>query len=298
MVKNILISISGGTAYLWCLVWQLFIATSVYKPTKLVGVSSGYITALIYAVFGRGEMLEIARQINFKEAVTKDPYNKRGKIGFWDKISFGIFDKNLVEQDVSIVIKKFITKQMFDDYKKDNSRPPVWTTLYNLTKARIEKINIKDLEYKDFLIVSNAATAAQALVKPVYWNGCYYWEGGIKDHNAGWRFIDHQTDVYISLNARPENWTDKPMQGKPGGAAWQLMKKEEIEFIEKAKNDRQSETLQQIEANSKRSLQGKEPIKVILAHTERHLAHPYDTNPKRQQKSIDSAINSINQALS
>lgn len=287
-VIDCMISISGGTFYIFALLMQLFVATRKYKPTVIVGISSGYLCGLLYAIFGRKEMMTVAKRINLNKVLKFKPYGKKGKITIGSLLRFGIGDDHIVVQDVKNIMREIITKDIFYKYKNDSSSIPVLTTICNIDNNTVKKINVKDLDYEDFLIVSEAAVAAQGLVESVHWNGFEYWEGGLKNHNAGHVFFDeYYPKDFISINSRPDNWT--VTKKAPTGAKAQLFRYIEITEMDKALRDIAEQRDKSHHYDN-----------AVFLFMDRLLKTPYDTNWLRQKRQVANAErhaeNQINQA--
>ena len=81
------------------------------------------------------------------------PFNKKGKIS-WSAIWRLITNKiGLGVQNTAHYITDHVSKEMFLEYKKEDQYAHIYVSMYNYKTRSIEYKNLKDLTYKEIIII-------------------------------------------------------------------------------------------------------------------------------------------------
>lgn len=173
------------------------------------GVSSGAI--LSYLLINENIFIEAEKEIldiSLDKIFSKPPFNKDGKIKTFAKLNL-LINNYLAKQDRLIpFVKKYITKQIFEEYKSKPISPNIFIGVTSLNSQSLKIYNIKNLSYEDSLQILLASTSIPIVTNYVDFYGDKLYDGGLVDHNLCNKFlITHQNrfNHIISLYSRPKN---------------------------------------------------------------------------------------------
>lgn len=257
-----------------------------------IGISSGLLALAFCAVLGKKRMLEIVEEIDLSE-YSKTPYGSKGKIKWYKALGF-FLGKYLVKQNISSAVRKYISKEDFESYQNDDSKPDVFTLLFhrgwksNKGTRKLFAVNLKGAEsYDNFVQILEAGAAAQKLVQPVRVLDDWFVEGGQLDHNSGYRFISYFLPKnYISIYARPKNW-ELPQVDVCNSHQDMAASIEEDQW-----NKTYSDQKEEAKAVKDHAVEN-----VVISFMDR-MSNSYSNDPVERNASNLSAVNGMKQALS
>lgn len=286
-MKNILHGYSGGAFYLEAMANGAYIAHQHLPPNLYIGSSSGALLAVVAAIKGAEEMLELARSIDPKKAFNYIPFKKNGK---FKKLSYLrlICGKSPAAQDARPILRKIIPKQTYLNYLSSN-RPPAFVLVGELEIGERMLFNIKEdcSNYSHFIDTWEASTRMQGMTEPIEIDGLLAWDGGQFDHNPAHLLIEDGISDVVCVWSRPKNWRAKYQSLKNAHYIMKLLRMIELDNIEKSNNDEE-----RIDG-----LCEDIGIKPIHIYTERTLINPYDTDRDRLNLAIQSTIKSAQKAF-
>jgi len=162
-----------------------------YEPDVIIGESVSAIFAIPLAM-KKKQMIKTA-MLNFtqKDVFGKfAPLNKKHSApsfrGFFRAISG---KESLGKQDALVdYIKKFLTKELFDEYVNGNYAD-VLVACVNYNTGLLEYFDLNQYEYEKALQIILASCNIPVLINGVKIGGCYYYDGGVISAQSGKQYL-------------------------------------------------------------------------------------------------------------
>lgn len=195
MKRKILSATGGGTKFGQLKEWTQAILNKGYEPTDYVGISASAILFFVIQ-FGLWQEMDFeALNIKLERFFSQAPVNRKGGISWkaiWRSIKSFLFKKDryysLGMQDVTELIKDYISEEMFQKWKKEKG-PNVWVVATDLYSQQPKFHNLKNCETLPEAIQcinasSNIAPFAQDIQGQV--------DGGISLVNAASYMVEYE----------------------------------------------------------------------------------------------------------
>ena len=197
-------------------------ASKYFDFDAFIGVSYSAVVGVPLAMGMHEEILKESATLTHNKFFKVSPMTKKGKLSFRGAMrligsisspkkihSFGV-------QDVQPLLKKFITKDIFNQYKKGNY-PPVFVCAVCVETQLPVVWNVKELEYEKYLKVVSASSRIPVWTQMQEIDGLHYYDGGVTDTNASVLMFD-KFDIkeIVSIYPRPENFQGKEAPGVCG----------------------------------------------------------------------------------
>jgi len=248
------------------------------------GVSSGLYVSIIHAVLGPEKLLEIAKQIDPSKAYKKIQVSKKGRIkigGWFNAISKGY----LMQQDARPIMREIISPKQWKDYRTNVYSPPVYCGAVNATTGKHESFNLKHYDLETALLLAEASARIPGNTQPVKIGGCYYWDGGNKEHNPSSILFEKHDNIkhLVSIWSRPKDWKLKLWQPKKPNLFNTLNRVLEVYNHETSLNDEYKELKTCLERGTKRT----------GIYNKHRLNNVYQYGNKEKLKLIQSAKDAI-----
>jgi len=147
------LSISGGSTKIPMLAGAAItlLKDKGYKPSYIVGTSSGGILALALALGKYDEVEELVKNFTLDTVFDKKPVNEKGKITLNGKLRILAGKESLGTQNAVIdAIKKIVTKEDYANYLKLDF-PIVYIGVVEFRTGRRFYINLKEQTYEKYL---------------------------------------------------------------------------------------------------------------------------------------------------
>lgn len=168
-MKKLLSLTGGATKFIQLVTAMIEVYKRGYVPTDLITISASSIAALPFVLGLHEEMVNEGTNLELSDIFKVSPVTEKGGIAaigvlraLWswlpgDKVhSVGV-------QDVTPLITKYITEELFFKYKFGAQYPNIHTISYDPTDDEVVVINLKDVDYETAL----AAIAASSHI-PVF----------------------------------------------------------------------------------------------------------------------------------
>lgn len=199
-----------------------------------IGVSYSAIIAIPLALGMYGEIINESTNLNHKDFFKISPMNNKGQFSFMAGIRLigSIFAPNKIKsfgvQDVKPIVKRFVTKEIFEKYQ-NGKWPVVYIAAVNADtqKPTIWNIKSKAITYERYLQIVSASSRIPVWTQPEVIEGIEYYDGGVIDTNASALVIDMNKDVkeVYSVYSRPKGFKGKiapPRTGIVGAIIWTI----------------------------------------------------------------------------
>jgi len=286
-MKKIAWSLSGSAFYLRGQAYAAYKADKDYnkKPSVIYGSSGGAVVGLFYAVLGADRMKEVADVVNLADAHKWRAKGKNGKMSLRSLMSV-VFGGFPVKQDLTAIIKRFISKNDFQGWKLDDSRTGMFVLCVDVVTGERCFYDLKRAPYSIMIKLLNATCAMQGMCAPVKFNGRNLWDGGQLDHQpiaglpkSDWMNLrDYELLAFYSRGETPNgsnenrDWDLMPFDVEKAGYMEFLNRMVEIDNYEKSLND---ESLIDTRCKQHNITQYKITINRVLRHF-------YDNDKDRQ----------------
>jgi len=187
-----------------------------------IGVSYSAVVGVPLALGMYEDIERESVSLNHNTFFKVPPMNKKGGLSFKAVMrllgsisapkkyhSFGV-------QDVKPILKKFVSKSLFEKYKK-GYYPDVYICAVCVETQQPVVWNVKELDYETYLKVVSASSRI-----PVWTQyekiGCYhYYDGGVTDTNASVLLLDKlPIKEVVSIYPRPANFEGKKVPNVDG----------------------------------------------------------------------------------
>lgn len=197
------LSFSGGATKIGALAAHGKNILKSYDPDVMVGVSAGSLILLPMILNKHDEIKDLVTSLEFSDFFSKSPVNKKGKVtlpAYWRGITKGAFGV----MDLKPVLSKLVSESEFNSFK--HGKIKAYAGVFNMTKNNFELILLNSLSYEDFFLYVTASSTIPVYCNPVKIGDFFYYDGGLKYHNAASYFIS-KNDVteLISVYSRPKH---------------------------------------------------------------------------------------------
>lgn len=147
------------------------------------GVSSGYLALLCDIMGIADEVMERLLKGEIKWLL-HSPLTPSGKLS-WYAIYCRILGRNYLGwQQEDVYIKKWITPEMWEQYRSDNSKPTLYGLAVCIETEEPVFFNCKQLDYEQMVQWSCATCRVPLWVQSQKIGNLHYCDGGAADHNA------------------------------------------------------------------------------------------------------------------
>lgn len=203
-----LLSISGGSTKIAGLAGaaDCLINEKNYKPDYIVGTSAGSILALPIALGYWNMIRKNVLGFTLDDIFSVKPVNKEGKISFIGKLRILFGELSLGKQDnLRKKLSELITEVDFDTYKNGNF-PIVYVGCVDYRTGSRIYVNIKKVNYSDYLDYIMASTSIPYAVEPVFKQGKILFDGGTRDHIGSHWMLENIKGIAesVSIFSRPK----------------------------------------------------------------------------------------------
>jgi len=202
-----LLSLSGGaTKFAGIVSCAKGAVDSGFKPTHIVGVSAGALATLPIALGMFDKAIEIGNNIKLKDIFSSLPVKDNGKFTLAALCRLITGKKSLGVQKTDELVKKLITNEIFDKYKKGDY-PECYVLAVNFSTAGRKLFRVKDLSYEEYILAVSASSHIPLVSQPVEINNEFYFDGGVRDHNPGHYALSKLNIEFkevISIYSRPK----------------------------------------------------------------------------------------------
>ena len=277
---SILLSGAGASTF------GAFVGTALVEIAKrkkfdyFIGVSYSAIVGVPLALGMYEEIVNTTINLKHSDFFKVSPMNKKGKFSFkaamrlLGSLSAPNKIKSFGVQDVKPILKKFVTREIFNLYQNGNY-PPVYICAVNADtqKPTIWNVKNKSICYERYLQIVSASARIPVWTQPEIIDGVEYYDGGVTDTNASSLVIDMNKDIkeVYSVYPRPKGFKGKiapERKGIFGAIAWTI----DTMLKEVSKNDELLE----------RDLCHERKIKRTQIFPEKYLLdNLYDTTPEK-----------------
>jgi predicted acylesterase/phospholipase RssA len=196
------LSFSGGATKIGALAAHGKNILKEYKPDVMVGVSAGSILTLPMLLGKHEEIKDLVTSLKFSDFFPKSPVNKKGKItpsGYFRGITKGAFGV----MNLKKTLTRFVSEGEFNEFRSGETK--IYSGVFNMTKGEFELVLINSLSYDEYFLYTTASSTIPVYCNPVKIGQFYYYDGGLKYHNAASHFISNNgTKELISVYSRPE----------------------------------------------------------------------------------------------
>lgn len=180
-----------------------------------IGVSYSAVIAVPLALGMYEDILRESISLNHNTFFKVPPMNKKGGLSFKAVMrllgsisapkkyhSFGV-------QDVTMILKNFVTRDVFYKYKS-GYYPDVYICAVCVETQQPVIWNVKELNYEKYLKVVSASARIPVWTQMQEIDGLHYYDGGVTDTNASTLLIDKLpiTEV-VSVYPRPIDFKGK-----------------------------------------------------------------------------------------
>lgn len=206
-----ILSLSGGaTKFAGILGAAHTVLNKGFKPTIILGISSGALAALPLALGLVPKAKKVGTTLTLCSFFTKSPINAKGKIS-WNAIGRIVTGQlSLGLQDAKRLLADVVTEKEFLRYKQDLSLPEVYVGTVNYDRGERQVFKLRDLSYYEMLDAVEASSRIPIMVQPQVIKGERYYDGGVTDHNLASYFIDSKLDMkveeLVSVFSRPKDF--------------------------------------------------------------------------------------------
>lgn len=244
-----------------------------YKPDIISGISSGAILALPLALGKHKEMYELIKDLDLDTFMSKNPFNKKGKIKLSGILRF-LFKGYFGEQNNIVKnLKKLVSRNEFEFWKKDQNRINVFVQTVDINTGSRIVSDLSLLDYEEALSKILASCSIPIYVKLIKTENEIFYDGGIRNFIlTPYMLCNFPITENISVYSRPE---DYKLLVEPVNNNMQLLVRIiDIFLVEISKKDEEDEKRYCREKN----------ISSKLFYLPRVLNGVYDTNKERLNK--------------
>lgn len=189
------------------------------KPNVLSGISVGSIMAILYALVSVKLLSWVDITRFWLNVQAKDVFNVHPKS--WKSLLRAITFKSSLGKQANLkpLLKRFITKDIFDAYKSNPNSPDVYVGYVNYNTKQLEIRNIKNYNYLraiNFILASSHVPVATEAIKIF---DSYAYDGGLIDHSISAKVLKIHDGITTNINiwSRPSkdqvvenpNWKPK-----------------------------------------------------------------------------------------
>lgn len=205
------VSMSGGATKIAGILASLQVLKEYgIKPCVYSGVSSGAIMAFAAATGNLEKSGGYILNMKPKDVFSILPMYGNGcptPIAVWRLITLknSLGSMNALRK----TIKKVISKESFEEYRNDPDSPDAIVMFVNISNAKREFVNLKDVDYDKAIECVMASSSIPGIVKPVKIDGEMYYDGGLRDHTISQYILEnYDLDEHYSIYTRPEYLND------------------------------------------------------------------------------------------
>jgi len=208
------ISISGGATKFISLISALkTVCQTGYTPDVLVGVSAGALACLLYAVGKMDKGIEVGLNMTLDTFFGKKPVTKDGHIpvsavlrGFRNFL-YSDSPESAALGDLGNLRKSLdalVTDEVWSRYVHNDSAPGLFVLAINACTLQKEIVNIKWLGRETAIKWVLASCSMPIFVPPVRIGMAWYYDGGLRDHNAAHLILDRLENIesLVSIYSR------------------------------------------------------------------------------------------------
>lgn len=201
-----------------------FVGTALVEIAKkinfdyFIGVSYSSIVGVPLALGMYDEIIRETLKLKHTDFFKVSPMNKKGKFSFAavNRLIGSIFAPNKVKsfgvQDVKPILKRFITRELFNTYQNGDF-PAVYICAVNADTQEPTIWNVKNkaICYERYLDIVSASSRIPVWTQPQLIEGVEYYDGGVTDTNASSLIIDMNKDIkkVYSVYPRPKGFKGK-----------------------------------------------------------------------------------------
>lgn len=188
------------------------------KFDYFIGVSYSSIIAIPLVLGMYEEIIKESTNLKHKDFFKISPLNEKGNFTFLGiaRLIGSIFWPNKIKsfglQDVKPIVKKFVSKSIFNKYQ-NGDWPIIYISAINADtqKPQIWNIKNKSINYEKYLKIVSASSRIPVWTQPEIIDGVEYYDGGVTDTNAGSLIIDMNKDIkkVYSVYSRPKGFKGK-----------------------------------------------------------------------------------------
>lgn len=285
-----ILGISTGGFHLYAQAYAAAYAMKRLSFDKIIGGSAGAWIAIACAVHGPDKVVDIIKKVDLKDAYKFIPFTEDGKIKLRAVARFAL-GKSLAVQDDCHMFDRIISEKDFNRWKGQKNAPDAYAVTIELNKNKTFLWDLKKCTHKQASFAVRMSGRMQGIAKGEYsrWKDTegYHVDAGARDHVQTHLLIDDHTENLVSIYSWPENWQLPSTQIHPHkGAIQELFRVIGVANWETAQGDMDKE----------KYLCDLHGVKRYQIFMER-LKHSFDSNKQRQQKTINSALISAQNAL-
>jgi len=203
-MKQILSLSGGATKFIGLVGAAQGVISAGYKPTDIIGVSSGAIASVPAAM---GLWLQAANKglhLTLDDIFSIVPVNEDG--GYtWQAIYRLITGKNsLGKQRIQELVSEVISEELFSDYVLGDY-PTCWAATVCMETAELVVWNLKEQSYQRYLDIVAASAAIPIATEGIVIDGYTYFDGGLREHAASSYLLSPGVNKCVTIYSRPED---------------------------------------------------------------------------------------------
>jgi hypothetical protein len=196
-----------------------------------IGVSYSAVVGVPLALGMYEEILQESSTLTHNKFFDVSPMTKKGVLSFKGVMrllgsiskpkkihSFGV-------QNVTKILEKFVTKEIFQTYKEGNFADVYVCAVCVETQLPVIW-NVKHLTYENYLKVVSASSRIPVWTQMEEIEGLHYYDGGVTDTNASILLLEKlPIKEVVSIYPRPEDFAEKPVPevcGIVGAINWTI----------------------------------------------------------------------------
>lgn len=196
-----------------------------------IGVSYSAVVAIPLAMGMYEDILKESASLTHNKFFKVSPMTKKGGLSFagFRRVVSSIFAPKKYHsfglQDVQPLLKKFVTKEIFEQYKKGDY-PIVYVAAVCAETQEPVIWNVKELDYDTYLKAVSASSRIPVWTQLQKIGDLHYYDGGVTDTNASVLLFDkYNISEVISIYPRPKNFEGKKVpqvKGVVGAINWTI----------------------------------------------------------------------------
>lgn len=178
-----------------------------YHPKYIIGVSAGAILSVPLALHLHGQIQQYATNVTPRDIFKISPVNKKGNISARALLRAASGCPSFGVQDVRPLLSSVVTPDLFKLYQKGDFAK-CFILAVNFQTGQRKVFNAKEISYQEYLNAVEASSRIPVMTQPFFMDGVPYYDGGIRDHNAGHLLADLMPDLthLISFYSRPKDY--------------------------------------------------------------------------------------------
>lgn len=182
-----------------------------YLPKIIAGTSSGALMSLPLALGKFDTILQASINVERDDFFDISPTTNKGKISWCGvfRALFGYYSFGV--QNIPDLLRKYVSKEEFESYQKDDSMPDIFIMAVNANTANPKFWNLKDdtIDYEKYLLIVAASCAIPIMTQAIWIDDQPYFDGGMRNHIPSAAILSkYNIGRSISIYARPQKFVE------------------------------------------------------------------------------------------